>query len=346
MPTKIVLLPYSYRISQSSPSRGTCSESRSSSFDLQPAMLRLRASTRPVCRGLVRLSSTTAAPAADAVPAAASGDSATPADAAATDAATHGRRKPVRRSLGARGETREWNRPLATGVLPAYDEALALLRADARTLKAELADVQARLKGASGEEADALRKKVEILEIQSEINLPDVRWKSRNGLGEWDHALAKDVCVYSYLRWQVICPSLCTDVSPSSAGVTRVRSTCSFVSVLSSRVMTLTGTTQMERIHQMNVVPDVIPDLHPSFDLRVAFSQFSSALGHPVHMAVEPGVHVAPKDVSHVPYFHYNDLANGDWMIDTAEAAAVRHGLPPRASDVHSAHGRPGRARP
>jgi hypothetical protein len=102
----------------------------------------------------------------------------------------------------------------------------------------------------------------------------------------------------------------------------------------------------MERIHQMNVVPDVIPDLHPSFDLRVAFSQFSSALGHPVHMAVEPGVHVAPKDVSHVPYFRHNDLANGDWMIDTAEAAAVRDGVPPRASDVHSAYGRPGRARP
>ena len=25
---------------------------------------------------------------------------------------------------------------------------------------------------------------------------------------------------------------------------------------------------QMERLHQMNVIPDVLPDFHPSFDMR------------------------------------------------------------------------------
>ena len=29
-----------------------------------------------------------------------------------------------------------------------------------------------------------MREKVGVLEIQSEANLPDVRWKARNGMGE------------------------------------------------------------------------------------------------------------------------------------------------------------------
>ena len=35
------------------------------------------------------------------------------------------------------------------------------------------------------EELDALLKKAEIVEIQSEINLPDVRWYFANGMGEF-----------------------------------------------------------------------------------------------------------------------------------------------------------------
>jgi hypothetical protein len=69
------------------------------------------------------------------------------------------------------------------GVLPAYDEALKLIRADSEALKNEVEDVRKKLASAQGEEAEALQKKVEILEVQSEINLPDVRWKFRNGLG-------------------------------------------------------------------------------------------------------------------------------------------------------------------
>lgn len=29
----------------------------------------------------------------------------------------------------------------------------------------------------------------------------------------------------------------------------------------------------MERVHQMNVVPDLLPELHPSIDLRVNFPE-------------------------------------------------------------------------
>jgi large subunit ribosomal protein L35 len=109
------------------------------------------------------------------------------ADAEATDKpTTRGRRgpRPHRRSLAALGKTAGWNRPLAPGVLPAYDEALKLLRADSRTLKTELEGVQKKLEGLNGKEGEALRKKANILEVQSEINLPDVRWKARNGQGE------------------------------------------------------------------------------------------------------------------------------------------------------------------
>ena len=40
----------------------------------------------------------------------------------------------------------EWKRPLAYGVLPAYDEALEFMKADSEELKLEMQDVQALLK--------------------------------------------------------------------------------------------------------------------------------------------------------------------------------------------------------
>lgn len=87
---------------------------------------------------------------------------------------------------------REWNRPIASGVLPAYDLAFKYIREDSENLKKELEEVRGKIKAAeslpeSEQDAQALRKmraKADILEIQSEVNLPDVRWKARNGLGE------------------------------------------------------------------------------------------------------------------------------------------------------------------
>jgi large subunit ribosomal protein L35 len=53
----------------------------------------------------------------------------------------------------------------------------------------------------------------------------------------------------------------------------------------------------MERLHQMNVVPDVLPDFRPSFDLRVSFPQYNKELKYGKNMLVEPGVFLEPKDV-------------------------------------------------
>src|ERR1700753_1298419 len=59
----------------------------------------------------------------------------------------------------------------------------------------------------------------------------------------------------------------------------------------------------MERIHQMNVVPDVLPSLHPSFDLRLTFPEpppQSTYLRNRVkrqHKHVEPGIFLVSEQV-------------------------------------------------
>ena len=86
---------------------------------------------------------------------------------------------------------RKWTRPVGVGKLPVYDEALKVIREDSKKIKAELEAVRAevkRLEGATEKEnvkgeLEELRKKEKILEIQSEINLPQVRWGVANGMG-------------------------------------------------------------------------------------------------------------------------------------------------------------------
>ncbi|KII86518.1 hypothetical protein PLICRDRAFT_165126 [Plicaturopsis crispa FD-325 SS-3] len=162
---------------------------------------------------------------------------------------------------------REWNRPIPVGVIPAYDLALEYLKRDADALRAELEQVRAQAAKAEGEEAEQLLEKARILEVQSEINLPDVRWKTANGMAD----LSKPV--YRHLveqRWR-------------SEGALDLL---------------------MERIYQMNVVPDVLPELHPSFDLRINFPE-GVAPGQYVKSSawkpVEPGVYLLPQQTRHSP---------------------------------------------
>lgn len=84
---------------------------------------------------------------------------------------------------------RDWKRPIAYGVLPAYDEALRYLIRDSAALKKEAEQLNAAI--SKEEEAperdehalEKKREKLNILEVQSEINLPEVRWKVANGMG-------------------------------------------------------------------------------------------------------------------------------------------------------------------
>ena len=76
-------------------------------------------------------------------------------------------------------------RPIGIGALPVYDLALDYLRRDSANLKLQLAELKEEIASQekTADEVEKLREKAEILEIQSKINLPSVRWKARNGLG-------------------------------------------------------------------------------------------------------------------------------------------------------------------
>lgn len=83
---------------------------------------------------------------------------------------------------------RQYSRPIARGVLPVYDLALQYIEEDSKALTQELEEVRKALKAAEtegdAERQEALAEKARILEIQSQVNLPEVRWKAANGLGE------------------------------------------------------------------------------------------------------------------------------------------------------------------
>lgn len=134
--------------------------------------------------------------------------------AAATTVPGRGRRKrqPLVRPQISQTEPRTWNRPVKEGVLPAYDLALQLIKADSLKLKEEAKGVRQKVlamerdleavrgklevvgesaEGVANEaankeaELEKLRVKLEVLEVQSEINLPQVRWSVANAMGSF-----------------------------------------------------------------------------------------------------------------------------------------------------------------
>ncbi|KAI9065566.1 PEBP-like protein [Trametes sanguinea] len=173
---------------------------------------------------------------------------------------------------------KEWCRPIAKGVEPAYDYALRYILKDAKFLKKELeelrAAVEAEEKKPEGERDEAalqnMRERVGILEVQSEVNLPDIRWKARNGMADMSKM------VYRHLieqQWR------------EEGGLDLL----------------------MERIYQMNVVPDMLPELHPTFDLRIKYAEpppESNYLRTRVKRKlkeVEPGIFLVPEQTRRPP---------------------------------------------
>lgn len=86
-----------------------------------------------------------------------------------------------------------WKSPIPPGKIPAYDEALKYIRADARKLSREAKELASVIKSKEAEannvdgspkedpELEKLRQKLEILLIQSKINLPEVRFAFNMG---------------------------------------------------------------------------------------------------------------------------------------------------------------------
>ena len=101
---------------------------------------------------------------------------------------TQGRRNPkypaVRPSISLE-RPRAWNPPVAPGVIPAYDQALAYIRADAAAVQAEADALRTSIeKGEVPEEGlENAKKQLDVLEVMAQVNLPEVRWKAANGMG-------------------------------------------------------------------------------------------------------------------------------------------------------------------
>ncbi|KAI0030443.1 phosphatidylethanolamine-binding protein [Vararia minispora EC-137] len=177
-------------------------------------------------------------------------------------------KKPVftRRPRISLARPRKWNRPIAPGLIPAYDQALKLIRDDAAKIQAEAAELRARLQAGKvpKELLEAEEKRLGILDVMGKVNLPDVRWKAYNGMADMNEP------VYRHLveqRWRNDGP----------------------LDLL------------MERLHQMNIVPDVLPDFHPSFDLRLNSPQKRTARAKPVWKPVEPGKFLSTQMTVHAP---------------------------------------------
>ncbi|KAJ7102552.1 phosphatidylethanolamine-binding protein, partial [Mycena belliarum] len=144
---------------------------------------------------------------------------------------------------------RKWNRPLREGVLPAYDEALRVIRTDARRVRKEAAalrrevdrmhralcnpgELEGEARRQSEAELEKMREKLHILDVQSEVNLPEVRWSVANAMADMSIPSHRHLVEQ---RWR------------KDGDLDLL----------------------MERIHQMHVVPDALPVMHPSLDLHV-----------------------------------------------------------------------------
>jgi len=84
-------------------------------------------------------------------------------------------------------EVPRWHSPLRPGKLKALDEAVHYIWQDSVNLKKELAEVKAAYEVANKQEnpdqeqLERYKKKIDILEIQSMINLPRVRYAFSTG---------------------------------------------------------------------------------------------------------------------------------------------------------------------
>ncbi|KZT32151.1 PEBP-like protein [Sistotremastrum suecicum HHB10207 ss-3] len=164
-------------------------------------------------------------------------------------------------------------RAIPRGKSHVYDEALRVIAQDSRRLKNELRGIRAKIAEAKADEVDGLRKKEEVLDIQSQVNLPKTRWNFVNG--QWD--LSKPV--YRHLaekKWR------------EDGALDLV----------------------MERVYQMSVVPDLLPAIHPTIDLRVLFdeppprSTFLRSRVKRRKLAVEAGSFLLPEQTRQPPVLY------------------------------------------
>lgn len=176
-------------------------------------MLALRRVPRALSRSVVvclKANSTLAA-----APSVAESVTSQPDASAPATPTTNGRRRrkqPPKRPIISLATPRKWNRPLGEGVVPAYDLALQELKRDSLKLKKEAAELRKVVEAKEAEyqtlnaklqtskipetqetirqemyaldaELAAKLAKLDILDVQSDVNLPWVRWQVNNAMG-------------------------------------------------------------------------------------------------------------------------------------------------------------------
>lgn len=193
---------------------------------------------------------------------------------------------------------RTWNRPLKQGVVPAYDLALKALTKDSLLLKAEAKqmrrdiskkeanyrELKAKLENEESveernslneemrtldEELEKMLEKLHIVQVQSEVNLPDVRWKVNNAMADMSNLSHRHLIEQKWRKDGAL------DLL-------------------------------MERIYQMKVVPDVLPEINPTIDLQVIARTLPAEFlkTKKVFKAVEPGIYLRPKQTLQHPKLH------------------------------------------
>ncbi|KAG8992288.1 hypothetical protein FRB90_001047 [Tulasnella sp. 427] len=155
----------------------------------------------------------------------------------------------------------EWSRPIARGLNKAYDDALALIQKDSAKKTEEL---HKRRKALQGETDVAKAKRLEKLEIESQINLPEVHWNIKHGKADMSKPIYRHLLEKSWRK--------------------------------EGRLDQL-----MERIYQMYVLPDVLPAMHPTVDLHVIFDRKYWKNHLTGSVDVEPGVFMPPRMTIHAP---------------------------------------------
>ncbi|KAH8822516.1 phosphatidylethanolamine-binding protein [Flagelloscypha sp. PMI_526] len=165
---------------------------------------------------------------------------------------------------------KNYSRPIPKGIVPAYDLALQLIAEDSGNIQKEAEELAKQIINAeqplreAEKAAESLRKKQDltaeetsllashekiisetpranemrdklgILQVQAKTNDPETRWKIQNAMVDMS------IPVHRYLEEQKWRKNGNLDLL-------------------------------MERVHQMNIVPDVIPVMHPSLDLQVVY---------------------------------------------------------------------------
>jgi hypothetical protein len=94
----------------------------------------------------------------------------------------------------------------------------------------------------------------------------------------------------------------------------------------------------MERLHQMFVIPDVLPELHPTLDLAITVRRRPGEFKRELKpfTNVEPGTYTLPQQVWSKCLFLVICLTN---IKDYGTTPPLRKCLPPRGAFIHPRYG-------